>query len=210
MAADNDLTEELVTRAGRGDAAAWQELLHRYQARLRQMVAVRLDRRLAARLDPSDVVQEVLAEAHKRMADYSNRRSLPFYPWLRQLAWERLVKLHEKHLQAQRRSITREESLDLALGDRSAEMLADRLAAPGASPVEELVREEMRQRVQTALARLPAREREVLILRYVEQLSLSEIGHVMGVTEAAAKARQTRALQHLHRLLGQNFEGERR
>src|SRR6516225_9009039 len=58
MAADDDLTEELVTRAGRGDAAAWQELLHRYQARLRQMVAVRLDRRLAARLDPSDVVQD--------------------------------------------------------------------------------------------------------------------------------------------------------
>ena len=55
--------DQLIESAGRGDAAARQQLLHEHRDRLRRMVAVRLDRRLAARVDPSDVVQEALAEA---------------------------------------------------------------------------------------------------------------------------------------------------
>src|SRR5205807_8369026 len=101
--------------ARRGDAPARQELLVRHRARLRQMIAVRMDRRLGARLDPSDVVQEVFADAWQKLSDYLQKRPLPFYPWLRQLAWERLVKLHQRHIQAQRRSTTREQRFDLML-----------------------------------------------------------------------------------------------
>jgi RNA polymerase sigma-70 factor (ECF subfamily) len=62
------------------------------------MVAVRIDRRLAARVDPSDLVQEVLMDAHEKLSDYLRKRPLPFYPWLRPLACERLVRLHRRHL----------------------------------------------------------------------------------------------------------------
>jgi RNA polymerase sigma-70 factor (ECF subfamily) len=62
------------------------------------MIEVHLDRRLAARVDPSDVVQESLADAARKLSDYLRQRPLPFYPWLRQLAWERLVKLRRRHL----------------------------------------------------------------------------------------------------------------
>ena len=55
------------------------------------MVHLRLDPRLAARLDPSDVVQDTLAEAHKRLAAYAQDRQIPFYPWLRAIAWDKLV-----------------------------------------------------------------------------------------------------------------------
>jgi RNA polymerase sigma-70 factor, ECF subfamily len=89
-------TEELLDRAGTGDRAARQALLARHRGRLRQMVALRIDRRMAARVDPSDVVQEALAVAERSLSDYLKDRPLPFYPWLRQFAWERLIQLHRR------------------------------------------------------------------------------------------------------------------
>ena len=64
------------------------------------MVAVRADPRLAARVDPSDVVQEALMDAAGKLGRYLATKPLPFYPWLRQLALERLVNLHRRHVQA--------------------------------------------------------------------------------------------------------------
>src|SRR3954447_3666960 len=90
-------TDALLDRAARGDAEARQQLLDRHRRRLRRMVALRFDRRLAARADPSDVVQEALADAGRKLDGYLRDRPLPFYPWLRQLAWERLVKLRRRH-----------------------------------------------------------------------------------------------------------------
>src|SRR6478752_2493987 len=113
-------TGELVDRAAGGDAAARQQLLARHRARLRRMVAVRLDRRLAARVDASDLVQESLADAARGLDAYLKERPLPFYPWLRRFAWERLVEANRRHLQARRRSVAREERLDLHLPDQSA------------------------------------------------------------------------------------------
>jgi RNA polymerase sigma-70 factor (ECF subfamily) len=76
---------ELLQAAAKGDDDARQRLLARHRGRLRQMVAVYLDHRLAARVDPSDVVQEALAEAARGLAGYLRERPLPFYPWLRHL-----------------------------------------------------------------------------------------------------------------------------
>ena len=59
-------TERLLEAAHSGDRSARGRLLERHRARLRRMVAVRLDRRLAARVDPSDVVQEALAPERLR------------------------------------------------------------------------------------------------------------------------------------------------
>ena len=117
-------TEELLQRAAEGDTAARQQLFVRHQHRLRQMVAVRMDRRLAARVDPSDLVQEALMDAHRKLNDYLRDRPLPFYPWLRRLAWERLLQLHRRHLHADRRSVLREEPM-------GAGILADTFAAFG-------------------------------------------------------------------------------
>src|SRR5712692_7478367 len=149
-------TEELLQRAGDGDDAARQQLLLRHQHRLRQMVAVRMDRRLAARVDPSDLVQEALMDAHQKLSDYIRKRPLPFYPWLRRLAWERLVQLHRRHLHAGRRSVLREEPP--ALPDESAAELADRLRGSNSSPSGQAVKEELRDRLRSALAKLGERD----------------------------------------------------
>jgi RNA polymerase sigma-70 factor (ECF subfamily) len=195
-------TQELIERAGRGEVWARQQLLARHRDRLRRMVAVRLDRRLAARLDPSDVVQEALLDAAQQLSDYLRERPLPFYPWLRRIAWERLVKLHHRHLTARKRSATREERQVPALPDESALELAQRLVAPGTSPSNRLLQDELRGRVRAALAQLAESDREVLVMRYLEQLSIADIAAVLGTTEAAVKMRRTRALNRLCGLLG--------
>ncbi|MCA9213954.1 MAG: RNA polymerase factor sigma-70, partial [Planctomycetales bacterium] len=62
----------LLDRAIDGSDAATHELMQMHRIRLRQMVAMRLDRRLRARLDPSDVVQDVLLEAAGRLPEYAS------------------------------------------------------------------------------------------------------------------------------------------
>jgi RNA polymerase sigma-70 factor (ECF subfamily) len=201
-------TEGLLRGIARGDDAARQRLLDRHRDRLRRMVELRLDRRLRARLDPSDVVQEVLAEADAALADYLARRPLPFYPWLRQLAWDRLVELHRRHIAARRRSVTREEGGDQGPEDGSTPGLIDRLLDTKTSPSRRLLREELRGRVRAALARLAARDREVLVLRHLEQLSTAETAAALGVSAGAVKLRHLRALDRLRSVLGPEFGGE--
>jgi RNA polymerase sigma-70 factor, ECF subfamily len=191
-------TEELLRRAGDGDRHARGELLQRHRPRLRRLIALRLDPRLAARLDPSDVVQESLAEADRRLGRYLRERPLPFYPWLRQLALERLVEQHRRHVRTARRSVLREEvDPPPRLPDQSADELADQLLAVGDSPSAGLYREELRRRVRAALEALPRQDHEVLVLRYLEGMSACDVAAVLGVTEAAAKKRALRALRRL-------------
>jgi RNA polymerase sigma-70 factor (ECF subfamily) len=201
-------TEDLLERSAAGDRDARGALLQRHRDRLRRMVAVRLDRRLAARVDPSDVVQEALAEAERRLDDYLRQRPVPFYPWLRKLAEERLIDEYRRHVGAGRRSVIREGEA-LGLSDASTRGLAERLLDPGAGPSEALRRQEANERLRSALVALAEAEREVLVLRYLEGLPAREVGQVLGVSEAAAKTRALRALRSLKRLLGEASEGGR-
>jgi RNA polymerase sigma-70 factor (ECF subfamily) len=194
-------TDQLVGDASRGDAGARQLLLIRHRDRLRRMIAVRLDRRLAARVYPSDIVQEALAEAARRLDDYLRDPPLPFYPWLRHIAWERLVKVHRHHLHARRRTVEREEPPGLP--DESVVELAERLLASHSGPSARLRRREQRDRVLAALAALPERDRDVLVLRYLEDLSTADAAAVLGVSEGAVKMRLLRAIQRLRDVLGE-------
>jgi RNA polymerase sigma-70 factor (ECF subfamily) len=203
MDTENLDVEKLLERAGHGDASARQQLLADHRARLRHMVAVRLDRRIAARVDPSDVVQEALAEAAGKLSDYLRQRPVPFYPWLRRLAWERLVKLHRHHIHASKRSVTREQLSTLP--DESVDELARRLAATGTSPSGHVVRLEQHARVRAALDQLPERDREVLVLRYLEQLSTAEVAAVLGITTGAVKVRHLRALERIRAVLADDL-----
>jgi RNA polymerase sigma-70 factor (ECF subfamily) len=200
-------TDELIALASTGEEAARQQLLGRYRGRLRRMVAVRLDRRLLSRIDPSDVVQEALMNAVEKLPEYLRERPLPFYPWLRRLTWERLVKLHRWHLTARKRSVSREEQA-IPLPDESVAELARRIAASGTSPSQNVVRAELRSRVQAAMAQLQESDREFLVMRYLEQLSSTEIGAILEIGESAVRMRNRRALQRLSRLLRGTEIGE--
>jgi RNA polymerase sigma-70 factor (ECF subfamily) len=151
-------------------------------------------------VDPSDIVQETLAAAAERLDAYLRGRPVAFYPWLRQLAEDRLGALHRRHVRAGRRSVTREAGR-LGLPDESAMALADRLVARESSPSAHVQREELRARVRRALAALPDVDREILVLRLLEELSAKDIADVLGMTVGAVRTRQARALVRLRSFL---------
>jgi RNA polymerase sigma-70 factor, ECF subfamily len=193
-------TRDLIDRASQGDDVARRNLLECYRDHLRRMVATRLDRRLAPRLDPSDIVQESLAEAAGRMDDYLRSPTLPFFGWLRLIAYEHVRDAHRRHLFAQRRSITRERPVP-EFNDESAIDLAGQLASHDTSPSNRLVREERCEQVKAVLARLSPQDREILAMRYVERLSTAEVAEALGINEEAARARHLRAIIRMRRLM---------
>ncbi len=191
-------TEALIEDASRGESAARMALLERYRDHLKRMVAARLDRRLAARVDPSDIVQETLADAARRMDEYLVDRPLPFFGWLRQLAGDRVIDAYRHHVLAQRRSIHRESrEPELNLPDDSALELSRRLMASDTSPSNRLIRQERLEEVMQALAALAPRDREVLVMRHLEQLATAEIAEALGISVGAVESRLLRALIRL-------------
>ena len=190
-------TRCLLRKARAGDREAVEELFTRHRPYLRRLVEVRLDPQLRPRVDASDVVQEAQLEAARRLECYLQGPALPFRLWLRQLAYERLLMLRRFHLGAARRSLGRE----VALPDRSAQLLARQLLAAGSTPSQRLDRQELPRRVHRAVAKLPAIDREVLVMRTFEELSYDEVAAILGVDPATARKRHGRALLRLHKAL---------
>jgi RNA polymerase sigma-70 factor (ECF subfamily) len=124
-----------------------------------------------------------------------------FYPWIRRLTLERLTDLHRRHLADMRHPDLEANPAEL-LPDGSVWKLADELAAAtSARPDARLIVEEERRRLHDALQRLSPRDREVLVLRHLEQLSISEIAEVLGLRQSAVKMRHLRALERIRALL---------
>ena len=185
--------ERLLGLAGRGNVEARGMLLARFREPLKLLAANRLDRRMASRVDPSDVAQEVLAEADRRLEGYLRGRPLRFYPWLVQFARDVLIEARRKHVGAANRSVLRE---DLpASGSGLAPVASD------TGPIDRAIRRERRATVRSALDRLPAEDRNVLLLRHVEGLSVEESAEALSLSEEAVKSRHRRALERLRGLL---------
>ena len=198
-------TESLFHRAGEGDLQAQAALLERYRARLRRMIELRLDKRVSARADASDIVQETLHDAHQRLPEYFSNPQLPFYPWLRRIASDRLIDVHRRHISAERRSVLKEFPWMLEVNDESLAELAHGVAASSIMPGRRAMLAEMEARMQAALMELRPHDREILVLRYLEQLGVAEIAAVLGISQTAVTSRHLRALQRLRRLMGDEF-----
>lgn len=197
-------SDDLLGLAAQGDQEAVGQLLGRHRDRLRRMVAMRLDERVQQRVDPSDVVQEALTDASQQLREYLQSRPLPFYPWLRQIAWKRLQRVHEAHVGASKRSVAREQRATFGLTDASFAALAERLASAEPTASNAIVKREQRAIVRAALESLPAGDHEVLAMWYLEGLEVEEIAAVLGLTAAGVKSRHFRALGRLAKVLARN------
>ncbi len=193
----SDDIDELLRLAERGDETAVARLLGGQRARLRAMVALHMDARIRGRCDPSDIVQEAMLDAYRQLPDYLASRPLPFYPWLRQITWQQLVAHHRRHLKYQVRSVLREDQVWSCASDCSTSQLADRLADSVISPSGQVARSEVQEKVLNELNSLPEGDREILVLRILEQLSSQETAAVLNVSENAVRVRQFRALKRL-------------
>lgn len=192
-----DDTDDLLRRVAAGDAAALDALLAGVRPFMRRVVEVRMDPKLRARVDPSDVVQDALVEASKRIGDFLERRPLPFHLWARQMAFENLLRLRRFHLEAGRRSVARE----FPLAEDSSVALGRQVLAREAGPLQGLIDRELAQRVRHALTFLAETDREILLMRSFEGLSNQEVAQALGLEPAAASQRFGRAVLRLRKLI---------
>ena len=186
----------MIDRAERGDSAARHDLLERYRDYLRRMIAARLDRRLAPRVDASDIVQETLTVAASRIDDYLVTKPLPFFGWLRKLAGEQVIQAHRRHVLTQRRTGRSRELHSGAVG-RIGHRFARSSSPPTPARATAYSTRSVKSRCWRAWRTLTDRDREVLVMRHFEHLTTANIAEALGITEVAVKARLLRAVHRL-------------
>jgi RNA polymerase sigma-70 factor (ECF subfamily) len=202
MSRDSIPAEELLDRLKSGGQQALAEVFTHYRASLLRMVRWRLDRRLSARVDPSDVLQEVYIDAVQRVGGYLAKPSMPVSLWLRLLAARRLLELHRQHLGARMRDAGLELSLEHGRWPPAhADCLAAHLTGSLTSPSQVAMRAEKETRLVAALDRMDPLDREVLVLRHFDELSNNEVAELFGIRKAAASHRYVRALERLREIL---------
>lgn len=193
---------QLLQSAADGNQPALGELLDRYRTRLRHMVRLRMDRRVRARVDASDVIQDTFAEASRRLDDYMKNPSVTFFVWLRYLAAQQLQMQHRHHLGVQARDARREVALfGGGLPEAKSAVLAAQLLARLTSPSTAAARAEMKVNLLAALDAMDPIDREVLALRHFEQLSNTETAQVLNISTTAACNRYVRALERFRPIL---------
>jgi RNA polymerase sigma-70 factor, ECF subfamily len=191
-------TQELLAQVRHGDTDAVDRLLVRHRDGLRRMIDLRLDPAIVGRVDASDIVQEVLLEASRRLSDYVQNPAMPFHLWLRHIAKDHVIDAHRKHRQAQRRSLDREQPMiPHALADRSSLELAAQFIDHELTPASAAIRQEMQRRLNTAVVALDDDDRDIILMRHFEQMTNQEVAALLDLTEAAASMRYLRAVRRL-------------
>jgi RNA polymerase sigma-70 factor, ECF subfamily len=195
-------TQQFLDEARAGDTRAADRLLAQHRDAVRRMIDLRLDPAIAARVDASDVVQEVLLEASRRLDNYLRDPVMPFHLWLRHIAKDHIIDAHRRHRQAQRRGVDREQPLVPAgLADHSSIELAAQFIDQELTPASAAMKQELERRLHQAIAELDEDDRDIVLMRHFEQLSNQEVAALLQLTEPAASMRHLRALRRLRELL---------
>jgi RNA polymerase sigma-70 factor, ECF subfamily len=195
---------ETLKQAAAGDEEALRALFAAHRDRLKRMVHLRLNRRLASRVDDSDVLQEAFVEVARKLPEYAYDPKSPLFLWMRHLTALKLAEFHLRHLGTQLRDADREVTLHrggLPLADSVS--LAAHLLGTLTTPSQAAIKAETRPMVQEALNGMHPIDREVLALRHFEQLSTTEIAEVLGLSKAGAGSRYLRAIKRVRTILEQ-------
>lgn len=202
-------TEELIAQAKGGDESAVNQLMDRHRNSLRQLVRMRLDHKIQKRIDVSDVVQDVLVEANRRLTRYLEDPAMPFHLWLRQIAKDRIIDAHRRHRVSAKRSVDREQQLVAPRGyDQSSIQLASLLGDSKLTPAAAALQKEMARKVEQSISKLDEKDCEIIVMRHYEHLTNQEIGQLLGLTEPAASMRYLRAIRRLKVVLQDGSAGE--
>jgi RNA polymerase sigma-70 factor, ECF subfamily len=162
-----------------------------------------LGRYLGAKIDPSDIVQQTLLEAHQAAAQARAQSAAARAAWLRQILTRNLATVARDYGR-DKRAISREQSLEQMI-EQSASDLGAWLAGENSSPSHHARSEESAVRVAQALERLPDKQREAVVLRHFENRSLAEIGAALGCSTTAVAGLIYRGLKSLR----QQLDGEK-
>lgn len=190
---DSSTTDRLMHQADEGERGAFERLFSEASDELRRYIGARLESSLRRRVDVSDIVQETHLLAFENFSDYCSRRPMPFRIWLLKTAQEQVIAARRKHLLAECRTIRKE----VALPEHSSLLLAQPLLAAAGRPESRMERAETRTCVLEAVAALDEMDREMLLLRQVEERPYGEIAQLLNIDMGAARKRYGRALLRL-------------
>jgi len=198
---DTENTEQLLNHARKGDDGAVNQLLDRHRDAVRRMIDLRMDQMLKRRVDASDIVQEVMIDANRRLQAYLQNPVMPFHLWLRQMAKDRLIDAHRRHRGAARRSIDREQPLATAASNESSLDLVAQLRDQELTPAAAATWHELERRFQTACDQLDTPDQEVVLMRHFEHLSNTETATALDISPQAASMRYLRAMRRLREFM---------
>jgi RNA polymerase sigma-70 factor, ECF subfamily len=194
--------EMLLSLAKAGSGPALSRLLDRHRGLLEVQARVHLGRRLRAKLDIDDLMQELSLEAHRDIAQFRGRSEGEFVCWLRKVFATILSNQVRRYLGTRRRDLRRERPFVNRGDDTSRAAVDQNLLAPQSSPSQQAARRERAELLAAAMERLPPAYREVIVLRNIEGLSFADVAARMGRTEDSVKNIWLRALNRLRRMLG--------
>ena len=198
MAEANDAREvEMIRAAIRGDADAFDAVVRHYSARLRWLIQLRLSPAIRARVGPDDVLQETFLVVAKQLSSLEIDSEAAFWTWLCRVVEQRLIDVRRRHVQAAARDVRREQPIGPANPQSASVRLANVLMDSGTSPSGKLRTAEQRESLEAALATLPASYREVIVLRILEGLSVSEAAEIMGRSPGAISVLLSKAVRRL-------------
>jgi RNA polymerase sigma-70 factor, ECF subfamily len=197
---NNPDPERLVCLARSGTEGALGQLLECYRSYLMLLARLQIGRRLQGKADPTDVVQETFLQAYRCFAQLRGNDEAEFSAWMRRILASRVAKLLRYYRGSQSRDIRLERELEQEL-DQSSRLIDPGLVAPISSPSQRASRREQGMLLADALARLSADDREVIILRHLEEQTFPEVARRMGRSLDGVKKLWVRALARLRRTL---------
>ncbi|MCY2965841.1 MAG: sigma-70 family RNA polymerase sigma factor [Planctomycetota bacterium] len=173
--------------------------LEAYRGYLCALAHANWNRQLQGKFDVADIVQQALLKAHAALPGLRDRSPGGLVAWLRQILTAELIDA-QRHFHCEKRDIAREHSLAADV-DQSAAGLENWLAADQTSPSLAAARNEQLLRLADAIDKLPADQREVVILKHLRELPLQQIAAETGRTPASVAGLLRRGLARLRELL---------
>jgi len=180
--------------------------LERYADYLALLARLHLDPRLRTKLDPADVVQQALLDAHAHREQFRGGTEAEWMAWLRRILANTMA-MAARRFATDARNLIRERSLEDALGESSAH-LEGWLAADQSSPSERAVRHEQLLHLAQALARLPDEQRVAVELHHLQGWTVAEVAAHVGRSKPAVVGLLYRGLRRLRKLLRELGEGK--
>jgi RNA polymerase sigma-70 factor, ECF subfamily len=182
------------------DLAALGRLWEEHRERLLAMVERRIDPALRQRVGSEEILQSTFLDAAREWATYQRGSPMKPYAWLYRLALDQLIDEYRRHTRA-----GRDLNCELPWPDDCSAVLCGHLVDSGTGPVTAARRAELADRVNKVLTLLPDGDRDLLLMRYFDQLSAREVGDVYSLTENAVNVRVFRALKKLQQLWSQLY-----
>jgi RNA polymerase sigma-70 factor (ECF subfamily) len=195
-------TEQLMAEAKAGDKSAVNQLMDRHRNSLDRLIRMRLDKKIQNRIGVSDVVQDVLIEANRRLPRYLESPAMPFHLWVRQIARDRIIDAHRRHRVSAKRSVDREQRMVVPRGcDQSSIHLASLLGDSRLTPAAAAMQKEMARKVEASISLLDDKDSEIIVMRHYEHLTNQEISRLLDLSEPAASMRYLRAIRRLREVM---------